>query len=688
MDMISKLLEEFNNSKVNYVHWKSNTNIDNALSGIDDFDILVSPNDRVNVEKYLANLKIVRALSVKDNWQDNVFHYIGFDYENLKLVHIHLHYALPIGYDYDKNYVLPITDKYLTKPIKYKNVFLPEVEKEYIILVLRLILKHALTPFLLHLPMRQIKLILSAKNDGVIHGSGYKEYLDLKSRSNQERIMEIVTNDYPFLSIDIFKECENVLDNNKSLVSYFLVARKLKNQLGDYKNNSESKSFLLSFMRINKERINKITCKVNGKNKNKKLPFNGGKIITFVGGDGAGKTTNIKKLKKQLIRHFYVETVHIGRPPRSVLGTIWKVTSKIAAVAKCHDLSKALFYLSWAQDRLAAFRYACKIRSQGGIVILDRLPLPGITSMDCPRVHSVANGFYNRLGIFEQNIYKKITGVDLLFVLKLDPEIALKRRCEDEPNELRVRSGQIWNNDWYAPFAVEINTGINSFEEVEKKILKNVGNLLATPFIRAEVLGIAGSGKSTTITALAKQLPNLSNTMPFYEFPLRSFIGVIKGFDTSMKLFFSTKDIQVLLNSFQFYSSIEIINYWNINKISPSTNYVFDQGPVFQLMLLIKEGVIDNSLTLEYLKVIESEFIQLFFIDVNNNILWERIRKRNNHTGRLQEVKQRADFDILVSKYMLAFDSLIANANNMNRISSIDLDVDDLCKIIINKIKI
>ena len=37
-------LENLEKSNIRYVHWKSNTHIKLALSGIDDLDILIDPN--------------------------------------------------------------------------------------------------------------------------------------------------------------------------------------------------------------------------------------------------------------------------------------------------------------------------------------------------------------------------------------------------------------------------------------------------------------------------------------------------------------------------------------------------------------------------------------------------------------------------------------------------------------------
>lgn len=658
MDLIGKLLEKLNEHGVRYVHWKSNTNIDCALSGVDDFDVLVAPEFKKLVEGFFSELKIQRAFSDKDSWQDDIFHYIGFDSKHLKLAHVHIHYNLPVGYDFDKNFKLPIVDAYLTDPIKYKNVLIPEVEKEYVVLVIRLMLKNALTPFLLLLPTAQIKLISSFRSLGVVRGGGYKEFLDLKSRSNHDRVKELLLNEFNFISRDVFKACEATLTDNRSLINYFKVGGLLKTELNQYRNNSEIKSIFLSFGRINKGRIDKILARFSGVLKTKKKPSLGGRIIAFVGGDGAGKTTNIEGLRKKLSRHFWVETIHVGRPPKSALGFFWKVISRLSSAVGFTAYAQALFFISWALDRRAAFKYACKVRLKGGLVILDRIPLPGITSMDCPRVPTVENGRFKRLAQWEKSIYDEIKGVDLLFVLKLDPEIALQRRKEDDPDELRIRSGQIWNNDWHAPYAIEIDTGVSTFQQVEEKILEAVGNMTSTPFVCTEILGFPGAGKSTLVKSVVDMVPNTSVVMPFKGHPISTFVGVVKSLPVSFKVLAASKNYQCFKNACQLFASIEIIKYWNRLGKPLSTNYFFDQGPIFQLALTIKECDLDETRAKKIIELMQLVLIKGYFLKVESDTLWRRVKQRDNHEGRGQECESKAGFEDFIAGYEQGFSSI------------------------------
>ena len=497
MKMITRFLESLESANIRYVHWKSNTNIELALSGIDDLDILVDPNNRVELEAVFYKLKFIRAFSDKDKWQKGITHYIGLDIESQKLVHVHLHYKLSLGYDYDKCFTLPIVDLYLKNSINYKGkVFLPTYENEYCILIIRLILKNALTPYLLNLPNRQYALFKNAKNKGVVQGGGYAEFIDLKEKIDKEKLEKTLETNFYFLSKEVFEYCESVLKQNNNVVSYFKAGKRLKKELVNFRQYREFTSFRKAFIRLYSIRIYTLLKKIRVYNKiTGKKPEHGGRIIAFVGGDGAGKTTTIFNLKNTLKKQFALKSIHVGKPGMTLKGLLLKVFSKVLSIFRIKNYSKALFLLAIAYNRRSAFKKACKLRDKGFIVLQDRIPLEGITAMDCPRIHTLADGKYKRLSKLEKEIYKTIKGVDMLFVMKLNPEIALQRRPEDDPDELRIRSGQIWNNDWVAPYGFEINTGENNPKEVQEILLKEVWKHFNKSFIKAEIIGVNGTGK-------------------------------------------------------------------------------------------------------------------------------------------------------------------------------------------------
>lgn len=568
MKLIKVFLENLEKSNIRYVHWKSNTNIKKALAGIDDLDILVDPNNERELNDVFKKLKFVRAYSEKDSWQDGITHFLGLDIDSQKLVHVHLHYKLALGYDYDKCFKLPIVDLYLENRTKYEGkVYLPSYENEYCILVIRLILKNALTPFLLKLPHKQYSLFTRAKENGVINDGGYAEFLDLKDKIDKVKLHRTLETTFSFLSKDLFEFCIAVLENNNNVVAYFKAGSKLKKELMNFRDYGEIISFSKAFERLYSIRFYSVLSKLKIYNKitGKKAQY-GGRIIAFIGGDGAGKTTTIINLKNTLKKQFGLKSIHVGKPEMTFLGLLLRIFSKFLSVLRIHNLSKAFHLLSIAVNRRKAFKNACKLRDKGFIVLQDRIPLEGITAMDCPRIHTLIGGRFKQLSKLEKKIYSAIKGVDMLFVMKLNPEIALQRRPEDDPDELRNRSGQIWNNDWVAPFAHEINTGENNPEQVQNILLKKVWENFNTPFIRTEIIGFNGTGKSTLFKKIEQKMPNVWKSIPVKDYPFLIIQVLFFGFFRGTKIYFKTRNTSLLRNYFHLIISLQVLKFWNKKK--------------------------------------------------------------------------------------------------------------------------
>ena len=472
MNFIINFFKTLNDNNIRYVHWKSNLNIEKALSGIDDLDILVSPNDRERLFDIFERLNILKADSYKDNWQSGITHYIGYDTDSISLVHVHLHFELSLGYDFDKYISLPIVEEYIDSRTLYNNiVYIPSFEMEYIILVIRLVLKNSLTPFLLLLPHQQLKLIMSSK-EGIIKGNAYKEYIDLKSKISVEDLKISLNNKLIFLNKEIFEDCERIINNNNSISEFIKIGLKLEVSLKNYAYHSRFKSLLLSSIRLFSLRFKNFNSRLGFKNSvNGKINVNGGRIFAFVGGDGAGKSTTIENTYKLLKKQFSVEKIHIGRPRKHFYGVILLILSKFFGILKLRSYQEIFSYLSIANNRRSEFRYAKKLRKSGVIVLQDRMPLKNITHMDSHKIYSMKGGDYKYFSEIEKKCYEEIKDVDSLFILKLNPEIALQRRPEDEPNLLRLRSGEIWNGNWDDENMVIIDTGENN----EHKVLTIIG---------------------------------------------------------------------------------------------------------------------------------------------------------------------------------------------------------------------
>ena len=264
--------------------------------------------------------------------------------------------------------------------------------------------------------------------------------------------------------------------------------------------------------------------------------------------------------------------------------------------------------------------------------------------------------------------YQDIKGVDQLFVLKVDPEIAIKRRPFDNQDELRFRSGQIWNNDWYAPYAHEINTGEKSPDEVQRILLIKVWENFNKPFIRTELVGLNGTGKTSLLQELERVIPNTQKNITITKYPALVFKSFSSNLFGCAKVYAKTRNLDLARVYFHFKTSLLILDKWKNSGSIPNKNLVFDQGPIFLLVLLHKEKCISKGNFVDLLHEIQSIFTGIIFLTAPVNILYERVRGRSYSDSRGQYMNFE-EFEVFCDAYQRSF-----NLVNNIRLPIVEID--------------
>jgi thymidylate kinase len=189
--------------------------------------------------------------------------------------------------------------------------------------------------------------------------------------------------------------------------------------------------------------------------------------MALVGGDGAGKSTAVGEVRAWLAQNFDTMKVHLGKPPESVisLGTavLLRMTrwsrSRVTGVGPAGPEAGVAGYL-WlfrrvclARRRYLVYARARRFATNGGLVITDRYPIPGLQLMDGPQAAAIVgaaprNRLVGWLAAREAGYYRRIMPPDLLVVLRVDPEIAVQRKREEVPASVRARNREVWEFDW------------------------------------------------------------------------------------------------------------------------------------------------------------------------------------------------------------------------------------------------
>jgi len=199
--------------------------------------------------------------------------------------------------------------------------------------------------------------------------------------------------------------------------------------------------------------------------------------VALLGGDGAGKSTCVAELSRWLGVPFDIITAHLGRPPRSLttllVGGLLKARRALGGTDGTSVLD-LLRHVCTARDRYRLFARARRFADAGGIALCERYPVAQNRLLVGPEISRLfkrgrgtrrASALVRRLIRVEQRYYDRITRPDVIVVLMLEPEIAVRRKTDEPAAYVRTRSRIIWETDWTQTGAHLVDAG-RSLREV------------------------------------------------------------------------------------------------------------------------------------------------------------------------------------------------------------------------------
>jgi thymidylate kinase len=168
--------------------------------------------------------------------------------------------------------------------------------------------------------------------------------------------------------------------------------------------------------------------------------------VAVCGLDGTGKSSLVKSLTQHFSQHFSVKSLHLGRPPPSVLSFILQPffalrshlrrfvkdrTNEIEVKVIAKEISTiyAIRSVLLAFDRKAASRRAFNLSKKGYLVICDRYPSLVYGKMDSPRIQrNHSRGLlYQYCYRLEKHLYNSILPTNMVFHLQAPVEVAIER---------------------------------------------------------------------------------------------------------------------------------------------------------------------------------------------------------------------------------------------------------------------
>ena len=470
MLLMQKLFEDFEQEGIEYVHFKSNTHLDDSFLGYGDFDVLINPKHLSDAEKIILAHKGKRYNSFYYGRYPGVDNWLLYDNGTGEIKHLHLHCQLASGKSQIKDYIIPWSRVILKNRIKDEkwNIYICDPDLEILLLAVRTVIKADCTDILNALAGRyRMHRDLQEEWNALhkmISQSGVEGYLRLLFEEKAEHeLADIIS--------------KNTIDSKDFLSLMRLVRRELKydRRISGLKATVQSNHQKISMkgFRFAKRHFN--SCRLI-----KKTGMTSGTIIAFVGVDGAGKSTMTKEITKWLGRKIECTRFYMGEGDGKT--TIFVSAMKRAGLIasnirpgkkeKTPDLKDQLLsadpekqqkdvhrnkaYLRYLKKYVRAcmilsvekknhknLRRMYRYRLNGGISILDRYPQTELCGRnDGPKIAGLLEEYRNkqvhRLIREEQrylSIVKRIKP-DLVIRLNIPVDVSMARKPEQEDPEV------------------------------------------------------------------------------------------------------------------------------------------------------------------------------------------------------------------------------------------------------------
>ncbi len=480
LNIITKLIDTLQKSHISFCHWKSNESLQKVFAGLADLDLLVARHHATIFQSILWSLGFKHAQRSFITATPNIIDYYGFDYDSGQIVHVHAHFALIVGLDFIKNYHIPIERQVLNSVICIDGLPCASPEYEFILFVLRMVLKH----------FGPLSLFHSCLNEQELNELTY-----LEERICENVLSEILSSELKFIEEDLFHSCRSCLSISCGIFTRLLRWKSLTKVLQPYSRSSLLASSIQYFLRRLYAKTKRAFFALD-----KKRLVSGGLFIGLLGGDGAGKTTVVKSIQAWLGSTLAILNVHLGKPPVSVLSrfvvlgwqiervasrTFWAIFGGILKEQPLFGFSNlfcAIRMTCLARDRYYAFSRARRFRANGGIVISDRYYVPELYCMDGPKqisppVSKLLITLFNKCVALEKSYYSSMLFPDAFIILMLSPELAVSRRPESDETQTRGRNQAILNVDWSKYYAHTINAALPK-EEVILQVKAKIWEML------------------------------------------------------------------------------------------------------------------------------------------------------------------------------------------------------------------
>lgn len=449
--LLDRLGEALDMAAVSCCQWKGHYKKAHWESGAGDVDLLVDPTMSERLDGILDRLGFKLALPDPEGLIPGTTSWFGYDTHQRALIHVHVHVRVMVGGYWTTMYRLPIERALLEATAPRLPFAVPEPELEFITFVLRSVQRYRIldlfTPFIRGGQPRWLR-------------AAQPEFAYLLNQVDRRRLLERLAELLPSIDPAFFDACARSLRPGVSRWLRLWLRLHLHWRLRPHAHHPPRTLLVKRVLR----RLH-LLPRTHGMRLAR-----GGRLLALLGADGAGKTTCNAELTRWLAAQFDVRRAHLGRPPRSLttlfVGGLLRLQRKLrpAGAEGTPGFLELLRLVCTARDRYLLFTQMRRFAEAGGIALCERYPVSQNRLLVGPEIHRLLGHgrdtpLARRLMRLEQSYYRRITPPDVIMVLRVEPELAVRRKTDEPGDYVRARARVIWETDWSGTGAHLIDAG-------------------------------------------------------------------------------------------------------------------------------------------------------------------------------------------------------------------------------------
>ena len=418
-----RIADSFAAAGVRYCQWKGHWKRARWIAGHGDADLLVAPESLSQMLEILHSAGFRATAAPEDQRQAGTWHYRAPDPDNGQLLHIHVHTRLLIEAARGTIYRLPVEAALLASARPGDLFPVPAPELEALVIVLRTTVRWA--------SWRRVPTETREE-------LGY-----LERQTHAEAIVAALGRHLPAVDAETYRRCRRALERKATWRDRWVARRGLTRAL-----RAVAQPPKLGV------RVAHAAAAAAWHLRGGPRPYSrarltaGGIVVALVGTDGSGKSTCTHALKTWLTPHVATRTFHVGRPPRSLLTLVVGALRKVLRVR----LLDWLRQVCTARDRYRLVVQASRFALEGGIALTERYPIGLDNALVGPRVRELAgvnpSALARRLTDIEEGYYRRMPTPDHVFVLDVDPDVAVRRKTDEPADYVRARAEAMKQVDW------------------------------------------------------------------------------------------------------------------------------------------------------------------------------------------------------------------------------------------------